>query len=69
MKEKLNEELNKKLCLYISKDLDAKISWCAIIVCWVEIYKKAERQFEKYHKSLLSKKYIIIEDFIRVVNG
>jgi hypothetical protein len=47
LKEILNEELNQKMCLYISKDLDAKISWCAIIVCWVELYKKAETSFKK----------------------
>ena len=47
LKEVLNEELNQKMCLYISKELDSKISWCAIIVCWVELYKKAEESFYK----------------------
>ena len=51
LKDVLNEELIQKLCLYISKDFDAKISWCAIFACWVELYKKAERFFDKYHEN------------------
>ena len=53
--EVLNEELNKKLCLTISKEFEARISWCALIVAWVELYKKAEQTIEKLNKELIIK--------------
>ena len=65
----MSDELNKKLCLTISRDLDAKISWCAIIVCWVELYKKAEEQFDKHYQYLINQESSIKNEFYRIVNG
>ena len=65
----LNDELNKKLCLYISKDFDAKISWCAIFVCWVELYKKAEKLFDTQYEHLILQRDKIENEFYKIVNG
>ena len=44
------------MCLYISKELDERISWCAILVCWVELYKKAESSFNATSRALVRDK-------------
>jgi hypothetical protein len=50
LKDEINDELIKKLCLNISNEFDARISWCAIYACWVELCKKAEKIVEKKYE-------------------
>jgi hypothetical protein len=57
------------LCLYISRDFDAKISWCAILVSWVELYKKAENTCKKYIKNLENQKDEQRSEFFKIVFG
>ena len=65
----LNEELKQKLCLNISNEFDAKLSWCAILCCWVELCKIADELFDAYYKYLIDHKDKIENDFYSAVNG
>ena len=46
-REIINKELMSKMCLRLSEELSARITWCAILVFWVELYKNAENYFLK----------------------
>jgi hypothetical protein len=47
LREKIDYELSSKLGLKISHEMSAEISWCALVVCWIILYHKAERTFHK----------------------
>ena len=56
LREKVDQELYSKLGLFLSVNLKAKISWCALIYSWVKLYKKAEVTFNIQLSQLESQK-------------
>ena len=37
LKEKINDELMKKLGILMSREMEAEITWCAVIALWFQI--------------------------------
>jgi len=42
--------------LYFDHESKARISFCAMLVCWAEIYKKAERASNRHIEHFLNQK-------------
>ena len=38
IREKIDAELKKKMGIYLSVEMSAHISWCALIVSWISLY-------------------------------
>ena len=38
LKEKIDKELLMKLGLSLTHEMGAQISWCAMLVCWIELF-------------------------------
>jgi len=36
----------------MNEQMNAKISWCAMLVTWIELFQKAVSSFNKQYKSL-----------------
>ena len=47
LREKIDYELTQKLALKITHEFSANISYCALLVSWIELYEKAEKSFNK----------------------
>ena len=47
LRDKIDYELKQKLGLFLTHEMSAYISWCAMLVCWIELFLKAEQSFEK----------------------
>jgi hypothetical protein len=52
LREIINGELHSKMGLYMNEQMNAKISWCAMLVTWIELFQKAVSSFNKQYKSL-----------------
>jgi hypothetical protein len=47
LREVINSELHSKMGLYMNDEMNAKISWCALLVTWIELFQKAVYSFNK----------------------
>ena len=51
LREKIDYELQSKLGLKLSHEMSAKISWCALVTCWILLFYEAEKAFNKQMNS------------------
>ena len=56
LREIIGNELLQKMGLYFDHESKARISFCAMLVCWTEIYKKAERASNRHIEHFLNQK-------------
>ena len=52
----INDELKVKLGHQLSEEMSAKISWCAMVVCWAYQVQNAFKKLEFEFKSLENEK-------------
>lgn len=45
LNDTIDKELQHKLGLNLTKEMRAKISWCALLVSWILLFQKAEFTF------------------------
>ena len=56
LREILDHELHQKMGLVLSVHLKAKISECALIICWAKLLSNALNSFNKQYSNYVHKK-------------
>ena len=69
LREQINYELQSKLGLQLSNQMNTKISWCALICCWVELFQNAQNTFYNHLNNLDQQKSKHYATFQSIING
>ncbi len=69
LRENIDAELRPKLGLSLSHEMSGFISYCALLACWILLFKKAENSFQKQLKQFRESKSIHFNSFQQIISG